>query len=72
MWFDSSGRKIASDSYAFGFGQTKEHYQQLMAYLDDPDRNPVPNGYSAPFYKADRENEYRQAHAAFTARLQAG
>ncbi|SCL29851.1 Methyltransferase domain [Micromonospora rhizosphaerae] len=70
MWFDSRGRKIAGDPYAFGFGQTKEHYDQLIAYLDDPDRNPVPDGYATPFYKADRENEYRQAHAVFSKRLQ--
>src|SRR5262249_30530449 len=53
MWFDAYGRKIAADSYTFGFGQTKEHYEQLMAYLDDPKRNPVPEGYTPPFYKAD-------------------
>ncbi|WP_329101724.1 class I SAM-dependent DNA methyltransferase [Micromonospora sp. NBC_01699] len=70
MWCDVSGRRIAADPYAFGYGQTKEHYEQLMAYLDDPERNPVPEGYVAPFYKADRENEYRQAHAEFSKRLQ--
>ncbi|MFF4874944.1 class I SAM-dependent DNA methyltransferase [Micromonospora sp. NPDC000668] len=70
MWFDSTGRKIAADPYAFGFGQTKEHYEQLMAHLDNPERNPAPEGYVAPFYKADRENEYRQAHAVFSKRLQ--
>ncbi|ROT32522.1 class I SAM-dependent DNA methyltransferase [Micromonospora sp. HM5-17] len=69
MWFDASGRKIAADPYTFGHGQTKQHYQQLMAYLDNPERNPVPEGYTAPFYKVDRENEYRQAHAEFSRRL---
>ncbi|RAN94252.1 class I SAM-dependent DNA methyltransferase [Micromonospora noduli] len=70
MWFDASGRRLAADSYAFGFGQTKQNYEQLMAYLDDPQRHPVPDGYTAPFYKADRETEYRQAHAVFSKRLQ--
>ncbi|WLS44514.1 class I SAM-dependent DNA methyltransferase [Micromonospora profundi] len=70
MWFDASGRRIAADSRVFGHGQTKQHYEHLMAYLDDPQRNPVPDGYTAPFYKADRENEYRQAHAVFSERLQ--
>ncbi|MEV0597630.1 hypothetical protein [Nonomuraea cavernae] len=28
------------------------------------------DGYEAPFYKADREAEYRQAHAVFAERLQ--
>ncbi|WP_346533781.1 class I SAM-dependent DNA methyltransferase [Micromonospora sp. DPT] len=70
MWFDAEGRKIARNYNQWGFGQTKDHYQQLMAYLEDPGRNPVPEGYTAPFYKADRENEYRQAHAVFSKRLQ--
>ncbi|MEU5529297.1 class I SAM-dependent DNA methyltransferase [Micromonospora chersina] len=70
MWFDSSGRRIAADPYAFGFGQTKQHYEQLMAHLDDPERSPAPEGYTAPFHMADRENEYRQAHAVFSKRLQ--
>ncbi|MEV4817615.1 class I SAM-dependent DNA methyltransferase [Micromonospora sp. WMMA1976] len=70
MWFDSMGRRLAADSYAFGYGQRKEHYEQFTAYLDDPERNPAPQGYAAPFYKADRENEYRQAHAVFSGRLQ--
>ncbi|MEN3608021.1 class I SAM-dependent DNA methyltransferase [Plantactinospora sp. ZYX-F-223] len=69
MWFDSAGRKIAADPYAFGFGQTKDQYQQLTTHLEDPERNPVPEGYTAPFYKADRENEYRQVHAEFSRRL---
>ncbi|KAB1943574.1 class I SAM-dependent DNA methyltransferase [Micromonospora sp. ALFpr18c] len=70
MWFDATGRKIAESHHAFGFGQTKEHYRQLMAYLDNPDQNRVPDGYTPPFYKADRESEYRQAHAVFDKRLQ--
>ncbi|MFG1674636.1 class I SAM-dependent DNA methyltransferase [Micromonospora sp. NPDC049282] len=70
MWFDAEGRKIAADPYAFGNGQAKVHYEQLMAYLDNPARNPVPVGYVAPFYKADREKEYRQAHAVFSKRFQ--
>ncbi|MET8832916.1 class I SAM-dependent DNA methyltransferase [Micromonospora sp. NPDC004540] len=70
MWFDETGRKIAADSYTFGLGQTKEHYDQLVSHLADPEESPVPSGYAAPFHKADRENEYRQAHAVFSKRLQ--
>lgn len=70
MWFDADGRKIAADPYAFGNGQTKEHYERLMAHLDDQERDPMPDGYTAPFYKADRESEYRQAHVFFSKRLQ--
>ncbi len=70
MWFDASGRRIAADSAVFGVDQTAEHYEELMRYLDEPRGNPVPEGYAAPFYKADRENEYRQAHAVFSKRLQ--
>lgn len=70
MWFDARGRRISRVHHAYGFGQKKSHYVQLMAYLEDPERNPLPEGYVAPFYKADRENEYRQAHAVFSKRLQ--
>ncbi|OKI61681.1 restriction endonuclease [Micromonospora sp. CB01531] len=70
MWFDSAGRRIARAHNAFGLGQEKMHYEELMAYLSDPDRNPPPEGYKAPFYRAHRENEYRQAHAVFSKRLQ--
>ncbi|MGC5307677.1 class I SAM-dependent DNA methyltransferase [Micromonospora zamorensis] len=70
MWFDSAQRRIAGDPYSYGFGQAKEHYDQLLAHLEDPEQNSVPEGYTAPFHKADRENEYRQAHAEFSKRLQ--
>ncbi|MFX0594944.1 class I SAM-dependent DNA methyltransferase [Melissospora conviva] len=70
MWFDAKGRRLAADSYAFGVGQKKGHYEQLIAYLSDPLRKKVPEGYTAPFYKADRESEYRQAHAVFSERIQ--
>ncbi|MBQ0978115.1 Eco57I restriction-modification methylase domain-containing protein [Micromonospora sp. M61] len=70
MWFDAAGRRIAADPYAFGFGQRKEHYEQLIAYLETSNWGSVPTSYAVPFYKADRENEYRQAHAVFSKRLQ--
>ncbi|MGW6729941.1 Eco57I restriction-modification methylase domain-containing protein [Nocardia sp. NPDC055029] len=69
MWFDNNGRRIAEDPYAFGYNQTKEHFQQLMAHLDPEIKGPAPDGYAAPFHKADRESEYRQAHAVFVGRL---
>jgi hypothetical protein len=65
------GRKIAGNWDTFGTGQTKEHGEQFQQYLEDPKNNPVPDGYTAPFCKADRIGEYRQAHAAFSARLAA-
>ncbi|MFB6888554.1 hypothetical protein ACFCX4_04470 [Kitasatospora sp. NPDC056327] len=70
-WFDASDRKIASHRYTFGHGQTKENFEQLERHLADPDNAPVPDGYTAPFYKADREREMREAHAVFQARLDA-
>ncbi|MGW2540280.1 hypothetical protein ACWC5I_05240 [Kitasatospora sp. NPDC001574] len=70
-WFDANGRKIAGSRHTFGHGQTKEHYAQLQAHLAAPDAAPVPDGYTAPFYKADREREMREAHAVFQARLDA-
>ncbi|MBT8226240.1 MAG: class I SAM-dependent DNA methyltransferase [Dactylosporangium sp.] len=68
MWFDASGRRITRDYYARGVNQTNDAYAQLMAYLNES--GPLPEGYRPPFYKADRENEYRQAHAVFSKRLQ--
>ena len=70
-WFNAGGRKIAGNWNTYGTGQTKEHWEQFQEYLEDPEKNPVPDGYTAPFYKADRIAEYRQAHAAFSARLAA-
>lgn len=69
-WFDASGRKIAEHRSAFGWGQSREHYEQMTAYLEESERNPVPEGYTPPFYKADREAEYRRAHAVLSRRLQ--
>ncbi|GAB7185768.1 type II restriction/modification system endonuclease and methylase domain-containing protein [Kitasatospora sp. Ki12] len=68
-WFDANERKIAGDRYTYGFDQTKEHWQQFEAHQEDPAVNPVPDGYAAPFYKADREAEMGRAHAHFTERL---
>jgi hypothetical protein len=70
MFFDATGRRIAADRYAFGFGQSKEDYRQLMAHLNEGE--PPPEGYEPPFYKADREREMREAHAVFATRLAGG
>ncbi|MGC0377644.1 hypothetical protein RKD28_005160 [Streptomyces sp. SAI-229] len=70
-YFDANGRKIAGDFNAYGHGQTKQDYLDLLAHLEDPKRTPPPAGYQAPFYKADREAEMRAAHAHFQARLDA-
>ncbi|MFF4543380.1 class I SAM-dependent DNA methyltransferase [Streptomyces sp. NPDC001406] len=70
-WFDANGRKIAADFNTFGHGQTKQDYLYLMAHLENPEHTPPPEGYQAPFYKADREAEMRAAHAHFQARLDA-
>ncbi|MGW4547319.1 class I SAM-dependent DNA methyltransferase [Streptomyces violaceorubidus] len=70
-YFDTNGRKIAADFNTYGHGQTKQDYLDLLAHLEDPERTPPPDGYQAPFYKADREAEMRAAHAHFQARLDA-
>ncbi|MFJ3889472.1 Eco57I restriction-modification methylase domain-containing protein [Streptomyces rubrogriseus] len=70
-YFDANGRKIAADFNTYGHGQTKQDYLDLLAHLEDPERTPPPEGYQAPFYKADREAEMRAAHAHFQARLDA-
>ncbi|GAA1717057.1 class I SAM-dependent DNA methyltransferase [Nonomuraea bangladeshensis] len=69
IWFDANGRKIAGNHNTYGYGQTKADFEALMAHLDPEINGPVPDGYAAPFYKADREAEYRQAHAVFAERL---
>lgn len=85
LWFDAEGRQLAADSGAYGFSQTKDHWKQFEAYMADPafkahqadptnnpaPQTPVPDGYTAPFYKADRETEMREAHAYFQKRLDA-
>ncbi|UUN25391.1 hypothetical protein [Streptomyces sp. FIT100] len=69
MYFDERGRQLASDRWVFGTGQTGEHWKALVEHLAAPDASPVPDGYTAPFYKADREREMRAAHAYFKQRL---
>ncbi|MFJ2843564.1 hypothetical protein ACIPD2_18215 [Streptomyces griseofuscus] len=73
-WFDVNERKIAGKHHTYGFDQTKDHWTQFEAYQEayekDPETTvPVPDGYTAPFYKADREREMREAHAYFKQRL---
>ncbi|MFF3905389.1 Eco57I restriction-modification methylase domain-containing protein [Streptomyces sp. NPDC001848] len=67
-WFDANERKIAGSRHTYGFGQTKEDYEHLLVF-NNGDRSEPPEGYTAPFYKADREAEMRAAHAHFTALL---
>ena len=69
MYFDANGRKLAADYDSWGHGQTKDHWKQFEKHLEDPATIPPPDGYTAPFYKADRVAEYRQAHAVFSERL---
>ncbi|MGW0692812.1 hypothetical protein [Streptomyces sp. NPDC002738] len=80
-WFDAEGGKLASNARTIGQRQTKETWTQFEAYREavgepspegvlpaDPTATP-PDGYTAPFYKADREREMREAHAYFQKRL---
>ncbi|WP_327133896.1 class I SAM-dependent DNA methyltransferase [Streptomyces sp. NBC_01343] len=71
MYFDANGRKVARNHNTYGQGQTKETYPALLDHLDNPATTLPPEGYTAPFYKADREAEMRAAHAHFSARLDA-
>ncbi|MFD5491794.1 class I SAM-dependent DNA methyltransferase [Streptomyces sp. GDS52] len=68
-YFDANGRKIAGNHNTYGFNQSKQDYLDLLAHLENPETTPPPAGYTAPFYKADREAEMRAAHAYFQARL---
>jgi hypothetical protein len=69
MWFDANGWKLAGNHRTVGQIQKKTSYNELLAYIDSGAKTPAPEGYTAPFYKADRIGEYRQAHAAFTERM---
>ncbi|MET9177296.1 hypothetical protein ABZX88_03595 [Kitasatospora aureofaciens] len=71
MYFDANGRKIAASHHSYGHGQTKDDYLDLLQHLASPATTPPPEGYTAPFYKADRETEMRAAHAHSQARLDA-
>ncbi|MFD5659936.1 hypothetical protein [Streptomyces hirsutus] len=68
-WFDANERKIAGGRHTYGFGQAKVHYEHLLAYQKGERPTPL-DGYTTPFYKADREREMRSAHAYFSERLQ--
>ncbi|MFI1922400.1 hypothetical protein [Streptomyces sp. NPDC020377] len=82
-WFDAEGWKLASNARTIGQRQTKETWKQFEAYMADPafkahqadpannpaPQTPTPDGYTAPFYKANRETEMREAHAYFQKRL---
>ena len=68
-WFDRDGWKLAGNARTYGQRQTKESWKQFDP--KHPDREPAPQGYTAPFYKANREDEMREAHAVFQARLDA-
>ncbi|WP_224275690.1 hypothetical protein [Streptomyces sp. LS1784] len=70
-WFDSEGWKLAGNARTIGQRQSKDSFAKLSAYHAAPDTAPVPEGYTKPFYKADREREMREAHAVFQARLDA-
>ncbi|MEU9126117.1 hypothetical protein AB0C96_40985 [Streptomyces sp. NPDC048506] len=70
-WFDAEGWKLASYARTIGQRQSKESWEQFVAYQADPENSPTPDGYTAPFHKADRETEMREAHAYFQARLDA-
>lgn len=68
-WFDAEGWKIAGNARTIGQRQTKESWTQFEAYRANPATATVPEGYTEPFHKADREAEMRAAHAVFQKRL---
>ncbi|MGV9389070.1 hypothetical protein ACWDQL_08035 [Streptomyces olivaceus] len=68
-WFDADGWKLAGNARTIGQRQTKETWAQFEAYRAAPDSAPIPDGYTVPFHKADREVEMREAHAVFQKRL---
>ncbi|WP_051764355.1 Eco57I restriction-modification methylase domain-containing protein [Streptomyces sp. NRRL F-5135] len=71
MWFDAAGRRIAKAHQVHGYGQPKDAWAQLSAHEDFPEAAKVPDGYTGPVRRADREAEMRAAHAEFTRRMRA-
>lgn len=71
MYFDKTGRRVAADPYAFGYGQTKNDWLRYQEHVKDPENVPPPEGYEGLLYTVDREAEMRQAHAVFSAQLAA-
>jgi len=70
-WFDAHGWKLAGNARTIGQRQTKQTWAEFQAYLSAPTVLAAPQGYTAPFHKANREREMREAHAVFQARLDA-
>ncbi|NGO45114.1 hypothetical protein [Streptomyces ureilyticus] len=69
MYFDASGNRISADRIIWGRRQETQTFSQLRAHLAAPESVPPPDGFTPPFYKADREAEMREAHAVFQKRL---
>ena len=68
-WFDANGWKLTGYHRTFGQIQQKNSYDELLAYNESGGTVPPPEAYTPSFYKANREAEYRQAHAVFSERL---
>lgn len=73
-WFDANGWKLAGNARTAGQRQTKATWAQFEAYQNDksePKTVAPPEGFTPPFYKADRVAEMKAAHTVFQARLDA-
>jgi hypothetical protein len=73
-WFDADGWKIAGNARTIGQRQAKDSWAKFATFLEDrgdPKTAPPPEGFTPPFYKAEREKEMREAHAVFQSRLDA-
>ena len=68
MWFDANGWKLAGDHTSVtarprSTGSSSRSTWRIRWRIRHR------TGTPPPFYKADREAEYRQAHAVFSERL---
>jgi hypothetical protein len=68
-WFDANGWKLAGYHRTFGQIEQKTSYDELLTFNESGGTAPPPDGYTPPFHKVDRVEEYRQAHAVFSERL---
>lgn len=69
MWFDANGRKIAKAHQTAGVKQETGDYELVNRWADEPGSVELPDRYTPPFTRPDREKEMTQAYEEFARRL---
>lgn len=69
MFFDANGRKIAKSHHAAGVKQERGDYELVSQWVEEPGSVELPDRYTPPFVRPDREKEMTQAYEEFARRL---